>query len=1036
MVLSGVDDEPIEVILVMVGNPGACVAVKEPGAAVEPAGTCDETPGYVEELDGGNDPDVGRAESALLDSSPEGTDDIPLVLGITVEGVTTEPVKEAIDVPEVGLVPTTELVPTPTDEVLPWPLKVSAPVFAEVIRGPEGEVMPAVGDVLSLLIELIPARDENGPLLVVDKTSEAEPEMVDVAPLVIPAGGKEVAPGPPVLSVKLVPPEESGETLPDTETEASEAEAEPGVGVLPEVSPVMDDAPGVEITVELGVVKGAPVEREPAGDSDPPEAVVTIPPELTPVPDANEAVLLDTENPVGLVRVKGGLIVSEFVDVNDKVSFSTGIAVVRVVPVMVVGRTVSTVGEVTVISTEVVNVLAVTVVGDTVSVSIEDEISILLVIPELNPELSEPGGLFDAVEFATGYGAELDSCSDTAEELPLTLVRLGPGKDPDVRAAPEDVAVTMGVVSPPLGIDVALIGLDELVAGKGGMLLDNEPVELTPAPVSTPEDGTVFVPTSGFLGTGYGPVEEPVTNPEVPVISGGMMPDSEPVLGTPGDPGVKLLELMGVEAEAVVRASVERLNPLMRLPLGLTELSSMDEMGDVIEETPKLPLLLGYPVGPAVAAVELVIENDPLFPVGYEPVPVADSLELLSGNGAVEEILEKGVPEDDTVTLLVVASEEPGSGALDDIGDPGVVDREAPDEEPVIVGRGPVPMVVPLTPEVELLGGYRAVCEVFCEAATEVVACPGCGPFIDSLAETEPTPELVSTPVPPAEPPVGPPVGSEEFVIGKGVTSLAATELPMLVLVDNVTENDPETGIVDELGTPKDVFVAVADESDEFVNGKGVAVLVALTVGIEELAKGYRLVSVELGLDPDDKGTLVSPAEPPVGLKTCVEELVSGNGAVSLALAEVRLAVGIEPVLFAGNGVEMGMDSVLKADVLVMLDWVLVGFVTGVDVFVKGYGMVSLALEEIPEPVGYAIDDVNGPSEAEPAVPLSGPPVGVPISVDEFVRENSVVSVAPIEDPVIVGIKLGDEGNVENPVLIIEFDPVGPGVATVEFRIG
>ncbi|KAI1351251.1 hypothetical protein F5Y01DRAFT_304751 [Xylaria sp. FL0043] len=864
----------------MVGNPGACVAVKEPGAAVDPAGTCDETPGYVEELDGGNDPDVGRAESALLDSSPEGTDDNPLVLGITVEGVTTEPVKEAIDVPKVGLVPTTELVPTPTDEVLPWPLKVSAPVFAEVIRGPEGDVMPAVGDVLTLLIELIPTRDEVLLKIPEDNdiglvsTSEAEPEM-DVAPLVIPAGGKEVAPGPP----------------------ASEAEAEPEVRVLSEVSPVMDDAPGVEITVEFGVVKDALVEREPVGDSDPPEAVVTMLPALIPVSDANDTVLLDAENPVELVRVKGGL--TELVpDVNDKVPFSTGIAVVRVVPVMVVGRTVSTVGEVTVISTEVVNVLAVTVVGDTVSVSIEDEASILLIIPELNPELNEPGGLLDAVEFATGYGAELDSCSDTAEELPLTLVRLGPGKDPDVRGALEDVAVTMGVVNPPLGTDVALIGLDELVAGKGGILLGNGPVELTPALVSTPEASTVFVPTPEVvrlfddwpvevddgppdsvrppvaaveLENGYGPVEEPVTNPEVPVISGGMMPESEPVLRTPSDPDVKLLALMGAEAETVVRASVERLNPLVSLPLGLTELSSMDETGGVIEETPKLLLLLGYPVGPAVATVDSVdcVIPDPLLPVGYDPVPDADSLELLNGIGAVEEILEKGVPEDDAVTLLVVASEEPGSA-----------------------GRDPVPTVVPLTPELELLGGYRAVCEVFWEDATEVVACPGCGPFIDSLAETDPTLELVATPVLPAEPPVGPPVESEEFVIGKGVTSLAATELPMLVLVDNVTENDPEIGTVNELGTPKDVFVAAA-ENVEFVSGKGVAVPVALAVGIEELAKGYRLVSVELGLDPDDKGTLVSPAEPPVGLTTCVEELVSGNGAVSLALVEVRLAVGI-----------------------------------------------------------------------------------------------------------------------------------------------
>ncbi|KAI0805487.1 hypothetical protein GGR55DRAFT_690521 [Xylaria sp. FL0064] len=295
---------------------------------------------------------------------------------------------------------------------------------------------------------------------------------------------------------------------------------------------------------------------------------------------------------------------------------------------------------------------------------------------------------------------------------------------------------------------------------------------------------------------------------------------------------------------------------------------------------------------------------DPLLPVGYDPVPDADWLELLSGKGAAE--LEKSVPEDDAVTLLPVASEEPGSG---------------------------------------------------------------------------------------------PPVGSEEFVIGKGVASLAVTELPTLVLVDNVTENDPETGIVDEPSTIEDVFVAVADESDEFVSGKGVAMLVALAVGIEELAKGYRLVSVELGLEPDDKGTLVSRAELLVGLTTCVEEFVSGNGTVSLALIEVRLAVGIgvvvtadpepnvaeepvalselfvglamrvlefanvkgivapaliEPVLFAENGVEMGMDSVLETDVLVILDWVFVGLdpiIVGIKLGDEGADDAVLLVTLPPVPV-------------------------------------------------------------------------------------
>ncbi|TGJ81591.1 hypothetical protein E0Z10_g7185 [Xylaria hypoxylon] len=680
------------------------------------------------------------------------------------------------------------------------------------------------------------------------------------------------------------------------------------------MSSVLNEEVGVEITVELGMVKGVFVEREPDGASELPVAVVIMVPELNPVSDANDAVLLGTESAVELVRVNGGFVRGDVLvsDVSNTVPFDTGITAVRVVPGMVVGSTVPTVDAVMVVSMVAVNVLAVTVVGEIVNINVEDEISVLFVLLELNAELVRPGGLLIRVEFATGYGAELDGCTDMAEEPPLALVRVVPEETSETGGVPEevdDVAVTMDVVNSPLGTEVGLIGPDELVAGNRGVL-DDGPVELMPvfvAKLEVRKGETVLVSGAGRfdgvvkallasddgppdsvrplvvaveLGNGYGPVEEPIMVPDVPVDNGGPVPESNPVLETPGDPGVELLPLTVGELEGVVMASVEKLRPLVRLPLGLTELKLSEETGGAIVDTPE-PLLLENPVGPIVAPVELVIENDSVLAVGYDPVPDTDSLELLNGKGTVDEVLEIGRPEENAVTLLVV-------GALDDDIYPRVVEREALGKDSVIVGDSvPGRVVVPLTPcEVELLGGYRAVCEPFC---AEVVACPDGGPFVETLAETDPPLGFVGTPAPPAEPPVVPTVGSEEFVMGKGVTSLAVRELAALVFVDNVAENDPEAGTVKELDTLKEVFAALADESDEFVCGKGVVMLVRLVVGVEELVTGYRVVSLALGLGPGDTRVLVSPIEPLVGLMTGVEEFVNGKGAVSLAPREVRV---------------------------------------------------------------------------------------------------------------------------------------------------
>lgn len=142
------------------------------------------------------------------------------------------------------------------------------------------------------------------------------------------------------------------------------------------------------------------------------------------------------------------------------VPFNIETSVVIVVPMTVVGSSVSVVIVVKVLSTTAVIVVPVTVVGVTVNVSIEVEIS------ELSA-LAEFAGidrllLVVAVEFVTGYGAELVGCSDMAPELPLALVRLPPEEDSEIGAVPEeidDVTVAIDVINPPLRPGVGLIRL-------------------------------------------------------------------------------------------------------------------------------------------------------------------------------------------------------------------------------------------------------------------------------------------------------------------------------------------------------------------------------------------------------------------------------------------------------------------------------------------------------------------------------------------------------------------------------------------------
>jgi hypothetical protein len=128
----------------------------------------------VEEFNDGYGADVDRAGGAVLDASPEEADDRLLVLGIPVEGV-------------------------PTEEVLPWPLSVSAPVLIEVSIGADDEFAPAVGAVVMLVSEpvaitdetLFDVPDDNG--IVAGRLVEREPDGTSEPPVDVVG----IPPGPP-----------------------------------------------------------------------------------------------------------------------------------------------------------------------------------------------------------------------------------------------------------------------------------------------------------------------------------------------------------------------------------------------------------------------------------------------------------------------------------------------------------------------------------------------------------------------------------------------------------------------------------------------------------------------------------------------------------------------------------------------------------------------------------------------------------------------------------------------------------------------
>ncbi|KAI1755844.1 hypothetical protein F4782DRAFT_538273 [Xylaria castorea] len=1065
MVLGASEVAPIEVMLLILGTDEGCVTVMDPDIPVDPGGNCDELgaelgaelvgPANTEELDGGNNPDVDRAEGGTL------------VPGRPVDGVTAEPVKEISGVPELGLGLLIELVPIPADEVPSWLLAGTAPVFIDVSVGSEGGPSPVVrvatiletglvtpgddilpempddtgiGIVSEPIIELenvgcgmvrLPLKvmtsgtevlfgipDDGDPVLTADKDCETEPGLVFVPSLVMPTDGKEVALvkfvrgyGPevkvwlgmteePLLNPELVSrltPLEAESKLP------CEVRGEPVIETLPEVSSVLRDETNPEVTVELGIVKGGFVERGPDGTSEPPVVVVRTLPELNPVSDPDGTVPLGPGGAVELARVTGGITERGLV----------------VVPMTVVGSAVSVVIAVMVDSTAAVIVVPVTVVGVIVNVSIEDETPVLFALAEF----AGTDRLFVEVEFVTGYGAELDGCTDMAPELPLALVRLAPEEDSEIGGVPGeigDVSVTIDVIDTPLGTVVGPMGLDELVAVTGG-ILDRGPVEPVPVLVSRPEvrkGGTVFVPKIDVavmldgdsvrplvvaveLGNGKRPVEELLADPDAPVDSSGVVPEREPTVDSPGNPDVEPPTPIVAETEVVVIVSVEKLIPRVRLPLALTELRLSEDPGNVIENTPE-PRLLGNPVGPTVATVELVIGNGPVLAVGYDPVPDTISLELLSGKGAVGKVLEKAVPEENAVRLLVVA-------ILDDAAvDPRAVEMGALGKDPVMVEGGPVPIILLVSPtpsEVELLRGYGTVCELFCEVPMEVVICPDGFPAVDSVAETDRTLGLVSALVPVIEPPVGPTVGPEEFVMGNGVASLLMRELTSLGFVGDVMVNDSEVGIVKEPSPLNEVFVALADENDEFVIGKGVA-----SVAPEDVPVRLAVEAISLPVRPVPDVTRVAVGTPElfVGLTTGTEEFVNGNGAdspagsrvrqrgnnvVSVALREMPVVTGIEvdePV----NSGPVGPGAVIV-------------------VFERGYGTEVPVLLCAPLP---------GPPAPAPVIETELPVVPALALATEFVavKDSSELEMVKPDD-VRLKMPLGPaDGNVKLPVPKVE----------------
>jgi hypothetical protein len=70
-----------------------------------------------------------------------------------------------------------------------------------------------------------------------------------------------------------------------------------------------------------------------------------------------------------------------------------------------------------------------------------------------------------------------------------------------------------------------------------------------------------------------------------------------------------------------------------------------------------------------------------------DPVPGTDTLELVSGKGIIDEVLEGAVPEENAVTLLVRESEEPDGSSV------AVAEKPVPGRLPVSLFVGVVELL-------------------------------------------------------------------------------------------------------------------------------------------------------------------------------------------------------------------------------------------------------------------------------------------------------------------------------------------------------
>ncbi|KAI0862914.1 hypothetical protein F4860DRAFT_522905 [Xylaria cubensis] len=817
MVLSASEVAPIEVILLMLGTDGGCVTVKDPDIPADIEGNCDEFgeelvgPADSEELNGGNNPDVDRAEGGTL------------VPGRPVDGATAEPVKEISGVPELGLGLLIKLVPTPVDEVPSWLLTVTAPVFIDVNVSSEDEPLPVVRVAVVLETGLVAPADDMLPELPDDNgigpvsieieivdcgrvrlplevviTSEAEPVLIvdkgceTVPGLVMLTDGKEVAlvrfvggcspevkvwlgmAEAPVLNPELlskIDPLEAGSKLP------CEVRGEPVI----DVSSVLSDETTSEVTVELGIVKGTFVE------------VMRTLPELNTVSDPDGTVPLGPGGTVELARVEGGMaerMVPKLVSDGNTLPFDTKTPVVIVVPMTVVGSTVSVVISAMLDSMAVVIVAPVTVVGVIVKVSIEDEAPVSFALAEL----AGTDRLLVEVELVTGNGAELDGCTDTVPELPLALalVRLAPEVDSEIGEVPEeigDASVTIDVIDPPLGTVVGLMRLDELVAVTGG-ILDRGPVEPVPALVPKPEvrkGGTVFVPDIDLLGRPEGDSVGPL----VIVVA----------LGN----GKRPVEMLLIEPDAPIDDWVAEIDGI----LGLV--------------SPPVPVI-EPPVGPAVGIEELVMGNGVASLPVKAPVFVSD--EMVS-DSEVENVSELG-PLDEAFVALGDKSDEfvAGKGVIPVVPE-DVPARPVVEVIPLPVRPDPDVTRVPVGPA-EPLVGLIAVAEEFVNgngADSLAVTEPGLPVGIDGAVVIDSEPDTVEELTAPVELFVGLAVRAVEFVNGRGI-------IP--VLIEPVMFAKTDVGI--DMNPVLEVDEPVAFDS----------MAVRLTVGIDVFVKGNNVVWLPL----------------------------------------------------------------------------------------------------------------------------------------------------------------------------------------------